>query len=92
MITPALVTDAATKVAAGKRRRWVHLVNRSDTTIYVKYDGGAEALTVANGIPIAPGALLMLGNSGGDQDFWHDIYAIHAAAGDKSLVIHEGGV
>ncbi len=89
MITPATVTAVAAVVSAGRRRRWIHLANRSDSTIFVKYDGSDTALTAANGIPIAPGAVLMLGNNGGDQDFWHDIYAIHGGAGDKSLAIHE---
>lgn len=91
MITSAVVTDTATKVSLGRTRRWCHLANRSAVTIYVKYDGSETALTVANGIPIAAGAIVMLGNSGRDQDFFHDIWAIHASAGEnKSLVIHEG--
>ncbi len=89
MITPFNVTTDAQIVSAGRRRRWLHLANRSDSTILVKYDGDATALTAANGIPIAPGAVLMLGNNGGDQDFWHDVWAIHGGAGEKSLVIHE---
>lgn len=89
MITPVNVTTVAQVVSAGRRRRWLHLANRSDSTILVKYDGGETALTADNGIPIAPGAVLMLGNNGGDQDFWHDVSAIHAGAGNKSLVIHE---
>lgn len=90
MITNGNATDAAVKVDAGKQRRWVHVANRSDVTLYAKYDGSATVLTVANGIPIAPGSTLMLGNNGGDQDFWHDIYLMHAAAGqDKPYTIHQ---
>ncbi len=90
MITSGNATDAATKVDAGKRRRWVHISNRSDVTIYAKYDGGDTALTVANGIPIPAAGTLMLGNNGGDQDFWHDIWLIHGSAGqNKAFVIHQ---
>lgn len=91
MITTATVTHEATKVRDGARRRWAHLCNRSAFTIYVKYDGSATALTVANGIPIGPGGVLMLGNNGRDSDFYHDIYAIHdqGESVEGSITIHE---
>ncbi|MBI5770846.1 MAG: hypothetical protein HZA93_23920 [Verrucomicrobia bacterium] len=90
MITAAQVTNAATKVSEGKRRRWAHLHNRSNVTIYVKYDGSDTALTVANGLPIPPNGERQLGNAAGDQDFWHDIWAIHDdGANEHALVIHE---
>ncbi len=49
MITSATVTAVAAVVSAGRRRRWIHLANRSDSTIFVKYDGSDTALTAANG-------------------------------------------
>lgn len=90
MITSGNATDAATKVDEGRPRRWLHIFNRSDVVLYAKYDGSDTALTVANGAPIPVGGALLLGNSGGDQDFWHDIYLVHAAAGqNKAFTIHQ---
>lgn len=91
MITSATVTHTASLVSAGKPRRWVHAANRSDATIYVKYDGDGAELTAENGIPIAPGEMFRLRNHRADQEFWHDIFAVHGEGEgeEKILVIHE---
>lgn len=89
MIIVAHVTDAAAVVSPGRRRRWVHMHNRGNATVYVKYDGSDTELTALNGLPIYAKSERQLGNNGGDQDFWHDIEAICAAGGETDLVIHE---
>jgi len=91
MITPTPVLETPTKIADGRARRWAHIANKSDVPMALKYDGSDTPLTFANGIPLAPGAVLMLGNTGNDTDFFHDIFAIVAAAPgeDKIAVVHQ---
>ncbi len=90
MITTFLLGADPVKVSPGWRRRWVHIANRSDSTVNLKYDGGETVLTVDNGIPLAAGAVLMLEHSGHDQEFFHDVWALYGVAGAKLIVIHEG--
>jgi len=91
MITKSLLNGGAvTKISVGRARRWAHIANRSDATILLKYDGSDTALAEDNGIQLAAGAILMLNNSGHDQEFFHDIFALYMGVGNKAVVVHEG--
>lgn len=92
MITSVTVTNVATKALDGRRRRYLHIQNKGTVPVAVKYNGSDTALTWLNGIEIGPKLALLLGNSGGDQDFWHEVWFIHnSGAAEVSVVIHEGG-
>ena len=77
MITTPNVTYVATTVDAGRRRRWLFLHNPNAFVVYLKFDGSATALTVANGFPLGPGQTLPLANTAGETEFFHDIWAMH---------------
>lgn len=81
---------AATEVSpARSTRTWISLVNESDATIYVGYDGSGDALTVANGHPIPSGEYIVLKNDGPTRAFTGKIEAIHGGAGTKDLRVQE---
>jgi hypothetical protein len=79
------VAATATKIADAGNRRFCHIYNNSDTTIYVKYDGDETALTTANGVPIAPGEKFGLDNDGINPIFVNEIWGIHGSSGTKEV-------
>lgn len=68
-------------------RSFIHIQNPSDSggSIFIKYDGTATALTVANGWEIAPGEDLHLNNDGSMELFEHQIMGISAGSIDVNV-------
>ncbi len=57
--------------------RFCHILNNSDVTIYIVYDGDAATLTTSNGMPILSGQTFVLEN--GSLNLYKDaIYGVHA--------------
>lgn len=83
----AQVTTTAAEIVPGGNRDFVHIYNLSDTTIYVKYDGDATALTTSNGMPILPNDVLILANDGNRTVYTRAIWAIHGGSGNKEVRI-----
>jgi hypothetical protein len=79
------VTTAETTVVAPGPYEFIHIQNVSDTTVYLKYDGSATALTTANGFPLAANQTLMLNNDNQKQLFRRGVTAIHGASGNKEI-------
>ena len=61
--------------------RFCHILNNSNATVYIQYDGSSATLTTSNGMPILPGQTFTLEN-GAIELFKDAIYGIH---GDVSL-------
>lgn len=74
-----------TQLAPGGNRRFIHVYNNSDTTIYIGYDGDNTTLSTANGYPLLPQGTLVLDNQGPVQIYRDAIYAVHGAAGNKEV-------
>ena len=73
----ATVTDVASLVVAAGNHEFIHIRNNDETeTIFLKYDGSATTLTVANGFPVYAGGMLNLDNVGPRNIFNKAIYAI----------------
>jgi hypothetical protein len=81
------VTTTAAEIVPAGARNFVHLYNNSDTVIYLSYDGSTVEVTTANGMPIVPGAYLLLDNSGPRNIHVRAVRAIHGGAGNKELRI-----
>jgi hypothetical protein len=79
------VTTAPTKLADAGNRKFVHIMNTSDVTIYVQYDGSSTTLTTSNGLPIAPGEKFGLENDGTSPIFDKEVWAIHGGSGNKEV-------
>jgi len=83
-MTAVQVQATSTLLAIAGNRDFFHMVNNSDTTIYVCYDGTAAA-TVAEGLPVAPNQSITLDNTGPKMIYNKAVYAIHGASGDKEV-------
>lgn len=79
-----VTTTVQDVIARGTAWTIATLVNNSDTTIYVQWTEESDALTTANGIPIAAngGARTLLAS---DMPVRPAIKAIHGGAGNKEL-------
>ena len=84
--TPIAVAVTSTSVlAANASRKYLQLINDSDTTIYLSVDGGAAALNTgtrlnANGGSIVFDNYIPVGT----------VNAIHGSTGTKTLLVTEG--
>ena len=84
--TPIAVATTTTDVlAANASRKYLQLINDSDTTIYVSIDGGNAVLNTGTRL-----------NANGGSAVW-DTYipvgtvkAIHGSTGTKTLLVTEG--
>lgn len=74
-----------TKICDGGLRKFAHIYNNSDVTIYIGYDGLASTVTTANGYPLLPTGTLVLDNLGSGQVYVDPIYAIHGDVADKEV-------
>jgi len=82
-----VTTTSQTAVAASDGRKWLLLINDSDTDIYINMGGTAVANT---GIRLnANGGSLELNPVLGSR-YQGAITAIHSGTGDKVLLITEG--
>lgn len=80
-------TTSETTILAAGNYDFVHIMNNSDTTVYVKYDGDSTPVTTALGLPIVAGDTLMLNNVGPRNIFTRAITCIHGSSGNKELRI-----
>ena len=82
------ITDAATEIAPAGPRPFLHILNNSDTTIYISYDG--DNATVAAGWPVPPNGAFTLENQGPAKLFERRVTGIHAATGANKEVRIQG--
>ena len=75
------VTTSITELAAKDiDRSMLHVHNNSASiTVYLDYDGLGVTLTASNGMPLAPGATILLDNDGRKRIFAHGMNAITAS-------------
>ena len=64
---------------------FIHLYNVSDSNVYVCYDGSVA--TVATGVPLPPGGVMMLNNDGNKPIFVSDLSLITDGVGNKEVRI-----
>lgn len=77
-----------TLLAAAGPRKFLHVFNNSDVTIYIGYDGDtANPLTTLNGYPLLPTGTLVLDNVGPVKIYDAKVEAVHDAAGNKEVRI-----
>lgn len=76
-------TAVTTVIPAGTGWTIAHFANVSDTTIYIQWSEESTALTTANGMPIAAGAMRSIIAS--DVPVRAAVQAIHGGSGNKEL-------
>ncbi len=79
--TSVAVAATSTLVAPERRRAQLHLVNDSDTKMYVRL---ASPAAVGVGVPLYPN-----GGSFSFDDYHGALYAIHGGTGTKNLCVVE---
>lgn len=71
------------ELAPAGNRDFIHIYNTGDEVAYVSYDG--TAATVAAGVPINPGGVIVLENSGAKSMHNRRVTAIGEAAWEVRL-------
>lgn len=100
-------SEMAVRVQDSGNFEFIHLVNISDSTLYICYDGelgnGDENDNVNQfqqdhsgdgyqlGVPLLAGQTLMLNNDGVKQIFKHPIWVVQHSGGDDKKVLVMGG-